>query len=197
MKNISIILLLLIITISCSNLERLDTSQIKEEMDGYKIKRVTPTQITYQVEKMGLEISKVLTLDFEKQMKSMSKARGEEICQLKNMSVIDSLSKTYGLTIRLLGQPDIGSNNSLYAKEKEVLEAYADNVSKKLSLSDNIQKIGDSLFVYTSPIPANKGVGKLCFSDDSGFAIWSIIMKKSEVVKSIKSPLAPRGGIKK
>lgn len=170
---------------SCSNMERLDTTQIKGEMEGYKIKRVSPTQITYQVETLGSEISQALTKDFEKQMKGISKARGEEICQLKDMTLIDSLSKTYGLKIRLLGQPDIGSNNSLYVKEKEVLEAYADNASKKLSMSDNIQKIGDSLFVYTSPIPANKGVGKLCFSDDSGFAIWSIVMRKSEVVKSI------------
>lgn len=185
MKNILIITSILLINLSCSNMERLDTTQIKDEMEGYKIKRVSPTQITYQVETLGSEISQALTKDFEKQMKGISKARGEEICQLKDISLIDSLSKAYGLKIRLLGQPDIGSNNSLYVKEKEVLEAYADNASKKLSMSDNIQKIGDSLFVYTSPIPANKGVGKLCFSDDSGFAIWSIIIKKSEVVKSI------------
>jgi hypothetical protein len=186
MKNISTILAVFLINISCSNVERLDTTQIKGEMDGYKIKRVSPTQITYQVETLGSEISKALTKDFEAQMKNLSKTRGEEICQLENMNLIDSLSSTYGLKIRLLGQPDIGSNNSLYAKEKEVLEAYADNASKKLEMSDNIQKIGDSLFVYTSPIPASKGVGKLCFSDDTGFAIWSIVMRKSEVVKSIK-----------
>ncbi len=66
MKNISIILLILTITLSCSNIERLDTSQIKGEMEGYKIKRVSPTQITYQVESLGSEISQALTKDFEK-----------------------------------------------------------------------------------------------------------------------------------
>lgn len=185
MKKLSIILLLFIIHLSCSNLERLDTTRIKDEMEGYKIKRVSPTQITYQVETLGTEISQALTKDFEKQMKGVSKARGEEICQLKDMNLIDSLSDKYNLKIRLLGQPDIGSNNDLYVKEKEILEAYADNASKKLSMGDNIQKIGDSLFIFTSPIPANKGVGKLCFSDDSGFAIWSIVLRKTEVVKSI------------
>jgi hypothetical protein len=118
-------------------------------------------------------------------MTGVSVARGQELCQLKDMTLIDSLSKKYDLTIRLLGQPDIGSNKNLYEKEKEVLEAYADNASKKLSMDDNIQKIGDSLFVYTSPIPYEKGVGKLCFGDDTGFAIWSIILRKTEVVKSI------------
>jgi hypothetical protein len=185
MKKYSSILLLLLVNLSCS-FERLEnTSEIVDQMDDYKVKRVSPTQITYQVEEMGSEISKALTKDFAKQMLSVSAARGEELCQLKDMTLIDSLSKTYGLKIRLLGQPDIGSNKSLYAKEKEVLEAYADNASKKLEMGDNIQKIGDSLFVYTSPIPYQNGVGKLCFGDDSGFAIWSIILKKSEVVRTI------------
>lgn len=184
MKKNATILLILLVNISCSNFERLEnTAQIAERMDGYKVKRVTTTQITYQMEEMGGEMSKALTADFAKQMKNVT--RGEEICQLKNMKLIDSLSNTYGAKIRLLGQPDIGSNNELYAKEKEILEAYADNAAKKLTMGDNVQKIGDSLFVYTSPIPYEKGVGKLCFGDDSGFAIWSIVIRKSEVVKSI------------
>jgi len=173
------------INLCCTNVERLDTGQVKDEMEGYKIKRVSPAQISEQVETLGSEISIALTNDFEKQMKDVSQGRTEEICQLKNMALIDSLSKTYNLKIRLLGQPDIGSNNSLYVKEKEVLEAYADNAMRKLPLSTNIQSIGDSLFIYTAPISANKGVGKLCFSDDSGFAIWSIVMEKSAVVKTI------------
>lgn len=186
MKKYAIILSILLVNLACSNFERLEnSSQIKDQMEDYKIKRVSPTQITYQVEEMGGEISKALTKDFEKQMSGASSARGQELCQLKDMTLIDSLSKTYNLTIRLLGQPDIGSNKSLYEKEKEVLEAYADNVAKKLSMGDNIQKIGDSLFVYTSPIPYKMGVGKLCFGDESGFAIWSIVLRKQEVVKAI------------
>lgn len=186
MKNNSIILLLLFVLFSCSNAEKTNSgNSILEKMDDYKVKRVSPAQITYQVEEMGAEISKALTADFAAQMKNVTSTRGEELCQLKNMTLIDSLSERYGLKIRLLGQPDIGSNNQLYVKEKEVLEAYADNAAKKLEMNDNIQKIGDSLFVYTSPIPYDKGVGKLCFSDDSGFAIWSIVLKKSEVVKAI------------
>lgn len=187
MKKNSIWIISLFLTqFACSNVERLDTTEVKDEMEGHKIKRVSPAQIMEQVETLGSELANTLTKDFEKQMKAVSPARTEEICQLKNMQVIDSVSKKYNLKVRLLGQPDIGSNNSLYAKEKEVLEAYADNAMKKLPLSNNIQNIGDSLFVYTAPIGAQNGIGKLCFSDDSGFAIWSIVLKKSEVIKSIK-----------
>ncbi|MBA4851713.1 hypothetical protein [Emticicia sp. BO119] len=171
----------------CSNVQRMDTTEVKEEMEGHKIRRISPARIMEQVEVLGSKITIILTKDFEKQMKDASPNRTEEICALKNMQVIDSLSKKYKLTIRLLGQPDIGSNNSLYLKEKEVLEAYADNAMQKLPLSNNIQSIDDSLFVYTAPIGVDKGVGKLCFSDDSGFAIWSIVLKKAEVIKSIGS----------
>lgn len=196
MKKHLSILLILLINLSCS-FERLEnTSEIVDQMDDYKVKRVSATQITYQVEEMGAEISKALTADFETQMKNISATRTEEICQLKNMKLIDSLSERYDLKIRLLGQPDIGSNNQLYVKEKEVLEAYADNAAKKLEIGANTQKIGDSLFVYTSPIPYDKGVGKLCFSDETGFAIWSIILKKSEVIKSINVKALRKKNIK-
>lgn len=196
MKKYLSILLILTINLSCS-FERLEnTSKIIDQMDDYKVKRVSATQITYQVEEMGAEISKALTADFENQMKNVSATRIEEICQLKNMKLIDSLSERYDLKIRLLGQPDIGSNNQLYAKEKEVLEAYADNAAKKLEIGANTQKIGDSLFVYTSPIPYDKGVGKLCFSDNTGFAIWSIVLKKSEVIKSINVKALRKKNIK-
>ncbi|GAB3504650.1 hypothetical protein [Emticicia fontis] len=187
MKKKSIWIIGLCLTqFGCSNVERLDTTEVKQEMEDYKIKRVSPAQIMEQVEILGSEIAVTLTNDFEKQMKDVSQARTEEICALKNMRVIDSLEKKYNLKIRLLGQPDIGSNNSLYPKEKEVLEAYADNAMRKQALGNNIQEIDEAIFVYTAPIGADKGVGKLCFSDDSGFAIWSIVLNKSEVIKSIK-----------
>jgi len=196
MKKYLSIFLILLVNLSCS-FERLEnTTEIVNQMDDYKVKRVSPTQIAYQVEEMGAEISKALTADFAIQMKNVSSARGEELCQLKNMKLIDSLSERYDLKIRLLGQPDIGSNNQLYVKEKEVLEAYADNAAKKLEIGANTQKIGDSLFVYTSPIPYDKGVGKLCFTDDSGFAIWSIVLKKSEVIKSINVKALRKKNIK-
>lgn len=196
MKKYLSILLILLVNLSCS-FERLEnTAQIVDQMDDYKVKRVSATQITYQVEEMGAEIAKTLTEDFANQMKNVSSARGEELCQLKNMSLIDSLSERYDLKVRLLGQPDIGSNNQLYVKEREILEAYADNAAKKLEMGANTQKIGDSLFVYTSPIPYKNGVGKLCFADESGFAIWSIVLKKSEVIKSINVKALRKKNIK-
>lgn len=185
-KNTILIVSLFLTQFACSNVERLDTTEVKDEMEGYKIKRVSPAQIMEQVEVLGSQISSDLTSELEKQIKAASKERVEEICRLKNMQVVDSLTQKYNLKVRLLGQPDIGSNKSLYAKEKEVLEAYTEIAAQKQALSNNIQSIGDSLFIYTSPIAANKGAGKLCFSDDSGFAVWSIVIRRAEVIKSIK-----------
>ena len=88
-KYLSVLLILL--NLSCT-FERLEnTSQIVDQMDDYKVKRVSATQITYQVEEMGAEISKALTADSAIQMKNVNSARREELCQLNNMKLIDSL----------------------------------------------------------------------------------------------------------
>ncbi|WP_101724843.1 hypothetical protein [Emticicia sp. TH156] len=185
-KNSVLILSLCLTQFACSNVERLDTTEVKEEMEGHKIKKVSPAQIMEQVEVLGSRISTDLSGELEKQLKGASGARLEEICQLKNIPLLDSVAKRYNLKVRLLGQPDIGSNKTLYAKEKEVLEAYADIAAQKQTLSSNIQSIGDSLYIYTAPVAAEKGAGKLCFSDNSGFAVWSIILRKADIIKSIK-----------
>lgn len=178
-------ILLAFFTLACSNYERLDTGKIKDQMDTYQIKRVSPTQIAYQVEDLGRSIGIALTENLENQLKKASTTEIANICALKNNAFVDSLSQKYNAKITLLGQPDIANNKNLLTKEREVLEAYADNVSKKLSIDDNSQKIGDTLFVYTSPIPYQKGVSKLCFGNETGFAVWSIHLKKAEIIKSI------------
>jgi hypothetical protein len=168
---------------ACSNMERMDTGKVKDAMESFKIKRVTPLQINEQVERMGSKISEAITQDFKKELNQANPSRKAELCELKNIKLIDSLSSTYHLNIHLLGQADLMNNRTLYAKEKEVLEAYVFDAKNQKKLSNNIQKIGDSLFVYTSPIDG--GIGKMCYNDASDFAIWSIILKKSEVIKLI------------
>lgn len=168
---------------SCNNIERLDTSKIKEKIEASKIKRITPVQLNMQVERWGSGMSKALTSVIEKEAQTASKTRLEELCQLKNIKLIDSLSDAYKVKIRLLGMPD-SNNQSLYVKEKEVLDAYIYNAENKLPMESNIQRIGDSLFVYTYPIKNSKVISKLCFADETyNFALWSIVFRKADVIR--------------
>ncbi|MFN3851016.1 MAG: hypothetical protein ACK4NY_16390 [Spirosomataceae bacterium] len=182
LSNIGLWMSVVVIGWSCGSVERVDTTKIKAQMEASKIKRITPAQINNQVEKWGSEMSKALTASFEKEMKTANQARIEEICQLKKIKLMDSISTEYKVKIRLLGMPD-SQSKMLYPKEKEVLDAYIYNAENKLPMGDNIQRIGDSLYVFTSPIPAQKGVAKLCFSDETyNFAIWSIVFRKADVI---------------
>lgn len=180
--NLSLFVLVLAVCVSCGGVERVDTTKIKAQMESSKIKRITPAQINSQVENWGNEISKTLTAAFEQEMKNANQARIEEICQLKKIKLMDSLAAEYKVKIRLLGMPD-SESKMLYPKEKEVLSAYIYNAENKLPMEKNIQRIGDSLYVYTSPIAAQKGIAKLCFSDETyNFAIWSIVFRKADVI---------------
>jgi hypothetical protein len=184
MKTI-ILFILIISTISCNNIERFDTSKIKEKVEASKIKRITPTQLNMQVERWGEGMSKAFTTTLEKEAANASKTRLEEICQLKNIKLIDSLSAVYNVKIRLLGMPD-ATNPKLYAKEKQVLDAYIYNAENKLPMDKNVQRIGDSLFVYTYPITSTKTLSKLCFADNTyNFALWSIVFRKADVIRKI------------
>jgi hypothetical protein len=174
---------ILFINLSCNNIERLDTSKIKAKVEASKIKRITPAQLNMQVERWGGGMSKALTEVIEKEAKTASKSRLEELCQLKNIKLIDSLSEAYKVRIRLLGMPD-ANNKTLFAKEKEVLEAYMYNAENKLPMESNTQRIGDSLFVYTYPITNSKVISKLCFTDETyNFALWSIVFRKADIIR--------------
>jgi hypothetical protein len=136
-----------------------------------------------QVERWGSGMSKALTTVLEKEANSASKTRIEELCQLRNIKLIDSLSDAYRVRIRLLGMPDV-NNKLLFVKEKEVLDAYIYNAENKLPMESNTQKIGDSLFVYTYPITNSKVISKLCFADETyNFALWSIVFRKADVIR--------------
>jgi hypothetical protein len=184
MKNISVIFLMFA-CLACGPIQRVDTVEVKEVIGNLEIKRLTPAQITAQVETLGEKVVITITPAFENAMKSALKSQSLEVCQLKNIKLIDSLSSVYKIKVRLLGTADV-LNKTLYDKEREVIDAYVYNAENKLPLTNNIQKIGDSLFVYSAPIAAETKICEQCFSsDDNKLAVWSIIFRKAEVIRKV------------
>lgn len=60
-------------------------------------------------------------------------------------------------------------------KEMQIWEAYQKNIDQKLPIGDNLQKLGETEFLYSAPLYIN--------SQYKG--IWSIIMSKREIVRKI------------
>lgn len=172
--------------VGCHSEQRLEGS--KEAVDKIKsmqIKRVTPQQIVAIVDDWGARIVKQAQASWDAAQRQSPKGELTQLCKLEGVKKIDSLEALYGVQIMLLGQKDV-KNPNLSSKEQEVMDAYVYNAENKISQITNIQKLGDSVLIYTSPIPQDHMICKECFKDDAThLGIWRIKFLKNEVVRKV------------
>lgn len=161
-----------LLTAACTNIERVDTTQVKELVENGEIRRITPADLNATVNRLG----KQLTDSLNKQI--------EFSCNLSDSPLVQTLTKENNYKIRLLGAKDTTATN-LYSKELDVLFAYAYNAKQGLTTESNIQKMGDSLFIYSAP--ANAKIAERCFNDSQNkLAVWSLVFPVGEVIKRME-----------
>lgn len=157
-----------------------------EKMKSMQIKRVTTQQVVSIVDDWGERIVKKAQWQLEKTL-SQQKMNLVQTCQLEGVPEIDSLEKLYAVEITLLGAKDT-QNPSLSAKEREVLDAYLYNAENKISQITNIQKLGDSVLIYNSPIAVKSPICQKCFAEDAThLAVWRVRFRKSEVIRKVNA----------
>ena len=157
---------------ACTNIERVDTAKVKELVANSEIKRVTPADLNATVNRLG----KQLTDSLNKQVAFS--------CNLSDSPLVKTLTQENNYKIRLLGAKDTTATN-LYSKELDVLFAYAYNAKQGLSTESNIQKMGDSLLIYSAP--ANAKIAERCFNDpENKLAVWSLVFPVGEVIKRME-----------
>lgn len=162
------------------------SKEVVEKMKSMQIKRVTNPQVIEIVDDWGERIVKQAQLQLESAL-SQPQADDMQLCQLKETSKIDSLANLYAVQITLLGAKDI-QNPALSSKEQEVLDAYLYNAENKISQISNIQKLGDSVFIYNSPIPTQSLICQKCFGDDAThLAVWRVRFRKSIVIRKVNA----------
>ncbi len=156
---------------ACTNIERVDTTQVKELVENGEIRRITPADLNATVNRLG----KQLTDSLNKQV--------EFSCNLSDSPLVNTLTKENNYKIRLLGAKDTTST-ALYSKELDVLFAYAYNAKQGFTTESNIQKMGDSLCIYSAP--ANAKIAERCFNDSQNkLAVWSLVFPVGEVIKQM------------
>lgn len=172
---------------SCNLDQRLEGSkEAVEKMKSTQIKRVTDSQVIEIVEDWGERIVKQAQLQLERTL-SKPQADFSRLCQLKEVTKIDSLAHLYAVQINLLGTKDI-KNPTLSIKEQEVLDAYLYDAQNKTSQISNIQKLGDSVFIYNSPIPMESLICQKCFAEDAThLAVWRVRFRKSDVIRKVNA----------
>lgn len=175
---------LMILFFSC-NPERVQyTNELKQEMADSKIKRITDVDLIETIDNLGGKVSAVIQKELTTQLqKTTDPAERAKLCQLQNLPRTKAIAERYAIDIRLLGTADI-QNQSLPAKEREILDAYLYNAKQKLSPISNIQKISTTSFVYNVAVPTDNLICEVCFGkQDVPFAVWHLGFQKREVVR--------------
>lgn len=159
--------------------------QLKQQMADMKVKRVTNADLTEAVNSWGEQI--VAIAEKESAAKLADNVPASEVCKLNALPKTQALAKRYGMSISLLGAADV-RNPKLAQKEREVLDAYLYNVENKLPQSSNIQRIGDTLFVYNAAVPVTNKLCQTCFGGQKQpLAVWRLAFPKREVIRHINS----------
>lgn len=159
------------------------TDKLKQEMADKKVKRLTNADLTEAVNSWGEQI---IAIAEQEATSKLAKGDGEAVCDLQDLPKTQALAERYGMTISLLSAVDV-QNQKLAQKEREVLDAYLYNAEKNLPQSSNIQRIGDTLFVYNAAVPTENALVQTCFGKQKQpLAIWRLAFPKQEVIRHMK-----------
>ncbi|UZR92940.1 hypothetical protein [Chondrinema litorale] len=141
----------------------MDVEKVKSEIDSHKIKHFTDSQITQAAYDFG---NKYLS---EKKFQTVS-------C---NSSLIKESSKDDIINdCILICNDSLISNN----KERMIWDAYTNSFKNGASLSDNIQEIDDSYFLYTTPLTS---LTKINTDSTKALKVVFVRINKKELIKKM------------
>ncbi|MFN3587843.1 MAG: hypothetical protein ACK4UP_00575 [Spirosomataceae bacterium] len=170
--------LLIGILLSCGQVKRVDTAEVKKHINDYKIVKVDNATINLQAEKFGRgvvdSVYRILISN-------------PTICQLSEIALVDSLQKNSRIHISLRTSQQLqNTSDTLYPQERSILEAYQYSFENKLRMDDNLQRIVDTLFIYTRPVLTEKTRISSCLENsDAGFHVLVMRMTKADIIKSL------------
>lgn len=158
------LLLLLSFVFACTpQQERKSREFIAEGMKSRKIKRVTDVQLLEAVDRLGKQnVEELMTLFLSK-----TDASKPFVCKTENY-ITDTKKFLYVLAVRLVCE----EKQTVFEKEKQLLQAYFYNDANGTESTTNIQKIDDSAIIYTAPVTFN---GKLV-------GMWTVVFDKKQLV---------------
>ncbi len=186
-KSAGFILVLLVLSASllgCFNVERVDSPAIREEIKSRTVKQITSQQFTAITQLWGKDFASSIQKEMERYL-AATKVNPAEICGIRGLYKTDSVKKIYRLQVKLLTRKDL-SNKALSPKEIQVLDAFAYNAENKLPPSENVQKLNDSLMLFSLQLPYNSAICKACLQGDpTNLAVLNVIIPKKTIVRNI------------
>lgn len=141
---------------ACGQVKQVDTSDIKDIMRNSKVKRVTEKDLLGMVSKIGEEASIKLNGDYK--------------IECVNQLDFD------GNTIELYNTQLLSDNDQ--SVKGQLLDAYKFGFQNKENVGSNIQKINDTLYVYSFPIEEKTFLRTSCGND-----LAFVLISKTQLVK--------------
>jgi hypothetical protein len=137
----------------------------RTDMMSQKIKKVDQAEIFTIGLERGREIALLAKTTLGKQLKStiQDQGVGEAIryCNIAAYPLVDSLSKSYGASIRRTSLRIRNPEDAPDSLERMLLEAYAYNIENDQPLNESIQEYDSKYLLYTKPIMIE---GALCLA---------------------------------
>lgn len=167
--------------LNCTNVEKVDTTSVKEHLGDYKIKKISPEEIIAQAEKSGGD-SKVI---IEKQLNDEDLVK-RSACDFGLFPVADSLNTLSPGSVKMVRIEEL-KGGIFHPKEKEVLEAYQYSFEKDEASGTNIQQLNDTLYLFTIPVSKKSAYSKSCLSKDpDAYGVVELLLNKSRLIRQIR-----------
>ncbi len=151
-----------VLSFSCTNVEKLDTSAIKENMGAYKIQKVTEAEIQSSLSRLGNGVAKVVYM-------ADCKAREE---------AIDSLEANFELELNAV-KPN--SFKSAFEKESQILKALAYELNQGKSFDPTPQKLTEEVYGYYFSFKEHDE----CLSEKEEPLIWRMQVSKTKLIQAL------------
>lgn len=152
----SIIILVSLITLSCSSDKKIDSKAVREEIKSREIIKITDAELLVKVHEIGKEIAlnakKILGKNLKRSIKNVGVINAIEFCNINAMPLTDSLKSDLGVDIKRVTLKARNPKDIPNELEKELLEAYAYQWNDSMQLQSNVQEIDDNRYLYTLPI---------------------------------------------
>ncbi len=151
--------LVLLVVFGCSNVERLDTTAVKEVMESHEIKKITEADIMTALDKKGLQLA----------------AKVDSVACGTRRAYVKSLTETekFGLE-----EVNPKAYTSVFDKDQQMVEALLYELENQHAVAPTPQKLNDSLFAFYFTT--------LCVGKDTLTELWKLTIDRSTLIQGMK-----------
>ncbi|TAH19344.1 MAG: hypothetical protein EAZ08_09245 [Cytophagales bacterium] len=164
MKKIIFVLFSSLLILSCGQIDNQRKSEeFKKEMKSKKLKHLTVGQI----QTAAYEEAKSIMARIEGVLLSQIDSNNFDCNEAQNVQFQNETL----IRFRLYCQKSADMSD----KERQIWDAYQSNIQQKLPIGDNLQKLGDTEFLYSCPL----------YVKNQYKGIWSVVLSKREIIRKM------------